>query len=207
MTADSNVRTSAGRTDANQQDQARNQQANQAQQENERRERERAQQEEMNRAQGSARDAASDMRESLQSGAEAARRGMENVASDMAEQTRRTTGSIKEALDVHRDTVHSAAEDFKAAATAASISADAVVKIDSALVDWMGQSVQAMTRVSQRLLGSRTPREAADAQREFSETIMKSWMQNNAQILRVTQDCAGRALEPLTERVEQHEHA
>lgn len=200
MTADSNARTQGGRPETAAQDQMRNA-GNQSQQESERQGQ--AVQGEMDRAQRSARDAAANARESLQSGAEAARRGMEHVASDMAEQARRTTGSIKEAMEVHRDTVQSAAEDFKAAATAATESAEGVIKIDTAVVDWVGQNVQAVTRVSQRLLGSRSPQEAAEAQREFSETMMKSWMESNALILRATQEIASRALGPVNQRVEQ----
>lgn len=190
MTADTNVRSQGGRPEASQQDR-------ESKQENERRARGQAEE-----TQNAARDAAESARETLQTGAEAARRGMENVASDVAEQTRRTAGSIKQAMEVHQGTIQSAAEDFKAAATAATESAEGIIKIDTALVDWMGQNVQAIARVSQRLLGSRSPQEAAQAQREFSETMMKTWMESNVLILRATQEIANRALGPVTQRVE-----
>jgi len=197
MTADTNVRSQGGRPEAPQHDRG-----NESKQESERRGKGQGNGD-ADQAQNATRDAAESVRETMQTGAEAARRGMENVASDVAEQTRRTAGSIKQAMEVHQGTIQSAAEDFKAAATAATESAEGIIKIDTALVDWMGQNVQAIARVSQRLLGSRSPQEAAQAQREFSETMMKTWMESNALILRATQEIANRALGPVTQRVEQ----
>jgi hypothetical protein len=108
---------------------------------------------------------------------------------------------MKDAMEIHRDTVHSAAEDFRAATTAATVSVEGMIKIDTAVVDLVGQSAEATARVSQQLLGARTPRDVADAQREYTEALMRSWIDGSALILRATQEIAERALEPINERM------
>lgn len=158
-------------------------------------------------AQRSVQKTAADTQETLQRAGDAARQGMQDVTANLAEQTRRTTRSLKDALDVHRGTVQTATEDIKAATAAASASAEGFLTIETALVDWAEQNVESVARISQRMLGSRTPRELTDAQGEFADSMMKSWMEGNATILRATQELAGRALGPVTERVQQRTSA
>jgi hypothetical protein len=197
--ADTNTRTQGGRSSGSQQNEARP--GNQAQQEGARGDRQQAGGAEAIRAEEAARAAVGNAQESFQRGANVATRGMEDVASNLAEQTRRTTGSMKDAMEIHRDTVHSAAEDFRAATTAATVSVEGMIKIDTAVVDLVGQSAEATARVSQQLLGARTPRDVADAQREYTEALMRSWIDGSALILRATQEIAERALEPINERM------
>lgn len=132
-------------------------------------------------------------------------RGVHEAVAEMADQGRRAAGAMGEALALQREAVEETAQDFSAAATSASASAGAVAELGSAWLDWMGRSLQATTDVSQRLFRSWTPKEAAEAQREFAHRIMQDWMERNARILRATEQAAGEALKPLRERVQHKE--
>jgi hypothetical protein len=130
-------------------------------------------------------------------------RGVRDAVTELADQSRRAAGSVGEALALQRETVEETAQDLSAAATMATVSAGAVAEVGSAWLDWVGRSFQATTHVSQRLFQSWTPKQAAEAQREFAHQIMQDWMERNARILQVTEEAAGQALRPLRERVQQ----
>lgn len=147
-------------------------------------------------------DAAGETMRASGQAAERMERGVRDAVSELADQSRRAAGSVGEALALQRETVEEAAQDLSAAATSATVSAGAVAELGSAWMDWFGRSLQATTQVSQRLFQSWTPKQAAEAQREFTHRIMQDWIERNARILQVTQQAAGQALRPLRDRAE-----
>jgi len=174
---------------------------------NETDERRKEQQQATERTARAAADTASDAVKAGASAAEANVRsvesGVRDAVTELADQSRRAAGSVGEALALQRETVEETAQDLSAAATMATVSAGAVAEVGSAWLDWVGRSFQATTHVSQRLFQSWTPKQAAEAQREFAHQIMQDWMERNARILQVTEEAAGQALRPLRERVQQ----
>jgi hypothetical protein len=146
--------------------------------------------------------AAAAAKDTIQRTGSAARRGVDNMADTLAEENRKAATSLKEAIDVHRDTIQSATEDVKAVAIAASASAEGLLTIESAVVDWAGQNVHFMTRASQQILRSRSLRDVANAQRELAESLLKSWMQGNVAVLRAIGELSERALGPVSARAQ-----
>lgn len=198
--ADTRTTTHGGR---NEEEAKREQEAQRA-----KRGREKEEQEAEAAAERTARAAGDAAGETMKAGAAAAERnvrsmerGVRDAVTEFADQSRRAAGSVGEALALQRETVEETAQDFSAAATSATVSAGAVAEVGSAWLDWVGRSLQATTHVSQQLFQSWTPKQAAEAQREFAHRIMQDWIERNARILQVTQQAAGQALKPLRDRV------
>jgi hypothetical protein len=103
------------------------------------------------------------------------------VAENAATGAQRIGAEVRGAADAYTSAVRSTVPTPGAVTFLPSAAVGAMTEIRSAWMEWIGQTTQAGTQMSQELL-----RQTAEQQRRFAVAAMQVWMEHNARVMRIT---------------------
>jgi hemerythrin-like domain-containing protein len=173
---------------------AQNAAAEQARREEARRE-EAEQQAAAKRAEAEAQRRAHEAAEAIARTATAAPANVLRITEHAAVNAQRVGAQIQDAANIYLDVVKTMVPDLQMVATLPKTAVGAMEEIQSAWIEWIGQTTLSGTQISQELL-----RRAAEQQRRFAAEAVQGWMKHNARLMQITMRVAQEGLRPFGNR-------
>jgi hypothetical protein len=140
-------------------------------------------------------------------GGRAARKGTDAVAQSaeratatFAEQAQRMSEQATEAARVYADAAHAVSENIQAVLASSRVAAEHAQEAQRLWRDWLNRTVERGSRLPQDLTRCRNWQEVAEAQSQFVQETVHSFVEGSAETLRLTGRMAESALRPIEER-------
>jgi Hemerythrin HHE cation binding domain len=138
------------------------------------------------------------VREATETVARTATAAQANVlrAADSATASVQRVGTeLRGAADAYTDAARTMMPDARVVASLPSLAVSSMTEIRSAWMEWLSQTTQAGTQMSQELL-----QQAAEQQRQFAIAAMRSWMDHSARMMKITMQMTQEGLRPFANR-------
>ncbi|GGF80779.1 hypothetical protein GCM10011402_36720 [Paracoccus acridae] len=148
-----------------------------------------------------AREATEQVAEVMERSRAAAQDQARQIGESLTERAQQMASDSQEAMTVYRDAARMLAGDVQVVSTTSAVSVQALSDVSSAWMDWFGKAARTNAELSQQLIGSRTLKAAAEAQRAFATSVMHNWMERRTAMLQIAQRSSQQALSPLQARV------
>jgi len=113
--------------------------------------------------------------------AKASQTSVLRIAESATAGAQRINGQMRGAVDAYANVVKTVVPDARAIASLPNVALGAMTEIRSAWMEWMSQTAQAGTKMSQDLLQRTT-----EQQRQFAASTAQRWMEYNARIMDIT---------------------
>ncbi|MBL3675837.1 hemerythrin domain-containing protein [Paracoccus aerius] len=148
-----------------------------------------------------ARETTEQVAEVMERGRAAAQDQARQIGEGLTERAQQMASDSQEAMTVYRDAARMLAGDVQVVSTTSAVSVQALSDVSSAWMDWFGKAARTNVELSQQLIGSRTLKAAAEAQRAFAMSVMHNWMERRTAMLQIAQRSSQQALNPLQARI------
>src|SRR3954451_4012006 len=119
------------------------------------------------------------------------------IAEQAAANAQRAGAAVQDAANAYLDAVKTLVPDLPTVAALPEAAVGAMAEIQSAWIEWMGQTTLTGTRISQDLL-----RQTAEQQRRFAAEVLQGWMTQNARVMQISLRVAQEGLRPFGNRFE-----
>jgi hypothetical protein len=149
-----------------------------------------------------ARDATEEAAETSRRLADTVQDGARQVTQRLVETTTTAASSARDAMTIYRSSSENLAEDLRAISTSSSEALKARSEVGSAMTKWVRSATAVNLSASRKLMQCKTFSEVAQAQREFLEASMRTWMEGRSAVLQITERASSQALNPLKARLE-----
>jgi hemerythrin-like domain-containing protein len=153
-------------------------------------------------AQRASRDAAEKVAESLQQTATSVQDGARQVSQRLVETTTEVVSSARDAVAMYSAPSENVIADLRAITASSTAASKATQEVGSALTDWARNTAALNVNASRKVMQCKTFADLAQAQREFVEASMRTWMEGSSALLQITQQASKQALDPLQARLE-----
>jgi hemerythrin HHE cation binding domain-containing protein len=117
------------------------------------------------------------------------------IAEDATAGAQRINGELRNAAETYTDAMKAIVPDVSAVASLPGVAVGAMNEIRSASMDWLRQTTQAGTQISQELL-----RQASQQQRQFASLTAQRWMEYNSRIMQITMQMAQESVRRISTR-------
>jgi outer membrane biosynthesis protein TonB len=114
------------------------------------------------------------------------------IAEHTTVNAQRAGAAVQDAANTYLDAVKTLVPDLPTVAALPEAAVGAMAEIQSAWIEWMGQTTLTGTRISQDLL-----RQTAEQQRRFAAEAVQGWMKQNARVMQISMRVAQEGLRPF----------
>lgn len=117
------------------------------------------------------------------------------ITEHAAVHAQRVGAEVQDAANIYLDVVKTMVPDLQTVAALPKTAVGAMEEIQSAWIEWIGQTTLSGTQISQELL-----RRAAEQQQRFAAEAVQGWMKHNARLMQITMRVAQEGLRPFGNR-------
>jgi hypothetical protein len=127
--------------------------------------------------------------------------GARQVTQRMVETTTKAVSSTRDAMKIYRASSENLLDDMRAITASSSVSSKAGSEFGSAWREWVRNAATVNMNASRKMMQCKTFAEVAEAQREYVEASMRTWMESRSTVLQIAERASKQALSPLQARI------
>ena len=153
-------------------------------------------------AQRAAREAKEKVTDAVQQTASTVQDGARHVAQRLVESTTKAASSARDAVTIYQASSKEVTEDLRAISASSMTASKATPEVASAWTEWVRNTAALNANASRKMMQCKSFTEVAQAQREFAEASMRTWMGGSSAVLQIVQRASQQALNPLQARID-----